>query len=144
MILVPSRVAASGIHGNGLFAVEAVSKGTPFYRFFPGFDQALTPEAWTEMPEPARGFVRHFSYFDRASNRLVLSGDDARFMNHSEAPNTGVPNTAVFQPGESIVTIVLRDIAAGEELTCDYRAFDADVAWKLRLVPANAPLGATT
>ncbi len=143
MILVPTRVAASGIQGNGLFALGAVSKGTPFYRFLPGFDQAISPESWTAMPEPARGFVRHFSYFDRVSNRLVLSGDDARFMNHSEAPNTGVPDTAFFQPGESIITVALRDIAVGEELTCDYRAFDADVAWKLRQVPAESPLGGT-
>jgi SET domain-containing protein len=30
------------------------------------------------------------------------------------------------------VTCALRDIAAGEELTCDYRAFDAEAEAKLR------------
>ena len=142
MILVPTRVAASGIHGNGLFADACVAEGTPFYQFLPGFDQALSPDAWSAMPEPVRGFVRHFTYYDRASHRMILSGDDARFMNHSETPNTGVPEEALSGTGERVITRALRDIAAGEELTCDYRAFDGDVAWKLGQVPATSPLGA--
>lgn len=40
-----------------------------------------------------------------------------------------------------VTTVALRDIAAGEEITCDYRAYDADTAWKLGLVPPDAPLG---
>ena len=143
MILLPTRVAASGIHGNGLFAIGDISQGTPFYQFLPGFDQAFSPEVWTALPEPARGFVRQFTYFDRASHRMILSGDDARFMNHSETPNTGVPNAAVFPPREPVVTVALCAIAAGEELTCDYRAFDGDVAWKLGQVSKESPLGST-
>ena len=138
MILIETRVAPSGIHGNGLFAGHAIRAGTPFYRFQPGFDQSLTPEHWAALPEPARGFVRHFSYFDGATRRLILSGDDARFMNHSETPNTG----ALPGSTEPIVTVALREIAAGEELTCDYRAFDGDVAWKLGRVEDDSPLGA--
>jgi SET domain-containing protein len=141
MILVPTRVAASGIHGNGLFAAVDLPRGTPFYRFLPGFDQAISPEAWAALPEPARGFTRHFTYFDRATNRMILSGDDARFMNHSETPNTGILAGTVFPPGAEIITVVLRDVPAGGELTCDYRSFDGDVAWKLGAVLATAPLG---
>ncbi len=141
MILVPTRVAASGIHGNGLFATVDLPKGTPFYRFLPGFDQAISLEAWAALPEPARGFARHFTYFDRATSRMILSGDDARFMNHSESPNTGVPEGIDFADDEPVLTRTLCDVAAGEELTCDYRAFDGDVAWKLGAVPATAPLG---
>ena len=138
MILIETRVAPSGIHGNGLFARNAIPAGTPFYRFQPGFDQSLTPEEWSALPEPARGFVRHFTYFDTATRRLILSGDDARFMNHSETPNTGaIPGLA-----EPVVTVALRDIAAGEELTCDYRAFDGDAAWKLGRVDEKSALGA--
>lgn len=142
MILVETRVAPSGIHGNGLFAVRPLPAGTPFYRHAPEFDQSFTPEAWAALPDPARGFVRHFTYFDRAAGRMILSGDDARFMNHSDTPNTGVPAGASFREGEPVVTVALRDIAAGEELTCDYRAFDGDIAWKFRAVPSTAPIGA--
>lgn len=38
MILIPARVAASRIHGLGLFAVEPIPRGTPVWRFVPGFD----------------------------------------------------------------------------------------------------------
>jgi SET domain-containing protein len=30
-----------------------------------------------------------------------------------------------------VVTVALRDLAAGEELTCDYHAFDAEAPAKL-------------
>jgi len=142
MMLVATRVAPSAIHGNGLFAIHPILKGTPLYRFQSGLDQALSPEAWMALPEPARGFVRHFTYFDRPSNRMILSGDDARFMNHAETPNTGVPCGTPIKSGEPVITVALRDIAAGEELTCNYLDFDGDVAWKLGQVRPDAPLGA--
>jgi hypothetical protein len=39
------------------------------------------------------------------------------------------------------VTVALRDLAAGEEITCNYLDYDADTAWKLGLVPKNARWG---
>eukprot|EP01036_Dinobryon_divergens_P028220 gene28222-37132_t len=39
--------------------------------------------------------------------------DDGRFVNHSSDPNTGF--ASVDRP-----SVALRDIAAGDELTCDY------------------------
>ena len=45
-------------------------------------------------------------------------------------------------PRPPVVTVALRDIAAGEEITCNYLDYDADTAWKLGLVPKDAPLGA--
>ena len=41
-----------------------------------------------------------------------------------------------------VTTVALRDLAAGEEITCDYWSYDADTPWKLGLVPREAPLGA--
>jgi hypothetical protein len=41
-----------------------------------------------------------------------------------------------------VVTVALRDLAAGEEITCNYFDYDPDTAWKLGLMPKNAPLGA--
>lgn len=51
---------------------------------------------------------------------MVLCGDNARFMNHSFEPNCDDDG------GE--FTTAARDIEAGEELTCDYRRFDAPSA----------------
>jgi len=138
MMLVPTRVASSGIHGNGLFAVEPVPKGTPIWRFVAGFDRQFTPAEWMALPEPARSDLRHFSFVCAADFSLIRSGDNACFMNHSPSPNTGCPPDATVP----ITTVALCDIGVGEELTCDYRAFDADIAWKFGRVARNAPLGA--
>ena len=40
--------------------------------------------------------------------------DDARFINHADAPNTADTEET---------TTALRDLAAGEEITSDYRSF---------------------
>ena len=68
----------------------------------------------------------------------MLSGDHACFINHSDTPNTG----AAVNPALPVTTVALRDIQAGEEITCNYWAYDADTPWKLGLVPREAPLGA--
>lgn len=127
MILIPSRVAPSGIHGNGLFAVDDVAAGTPIWRHQPGFDQVLDSKWVESLPEPARRHVHWFAFLDPADHCWHLSGDHACFMNHSEAPNTGRPSDQVGH----VVTVALRDIRAGEELTCDYGAFDRAALEKL-------------
>jgi SET domain-containing protein len=138
MMLIRTRVAPSAIHGLGLFTTEPVPRGTPVWRFEPGFDFAITPEQFAALPESAREHTRWFGYLDGITGNFLRSGDHACFMNHSPAPNTGAPADAVTP----VTTIAMRDLAAGEELTCDYRAFDADVAWKLGLVAPDAPIGA--
>ncbi len=76
-------------------------------------------------------FVRH------GDLHVILSGDHACFINHDEAPNTGALPDAV----PPVTPVALRDIAAGEEITCNYWAYDADTAWKLGQVPRDAGLG---
>lgn len=138
MLLVRTRVAPSPIHGLGLFAAEPIPRGASVWRFHAGFDHAYTRAEFAELPASAREHLRWFSYFDAAQDALIKSGDLCCFMNHADAPNTG----AGPEVSEPVVTVALRDIAAGEELTCDYRAFDGDVAWKFGRVSADAELGA--
>ena len=71
--------------------------------------------------------MRHFAWMRRDDAHWILSGDLACFMNHAAAPNTGVPTDA----SDPELTVTLRPIAAGEELTCDYFAFDAQAHAKL-------------
>ena len=139
MMLIRTRVAPSGIHGMGLFTVEAVAKGTPVWRFEPGFDHDFSPDQFAALPALAREHTRWFCFVSKVNGHVILSGDHACFINHSQTPNTGAPANA--KP--SVTTTALRDIAAGEELFCDYWSYDADTAWKLGLVPADAPLGAS-
>jgi hypothetical protein len=74
----------------------------------------------------------------KANGHVILSGDHACFINHSPTPNTGAPSE-ITSP---VTTVALRDIAANEEITCNYFDYDADTPWKLGLVPKDAPLGA--
>jgi SET domain-containing protein len=138
MLLIRARVAPSVIHGNGLVACLPIFKDTPIWRFEPRFDHDFSPQEWAALPEPARSHSRHFCFVRQGDLHVILSGDHACFINHSDNPNTGA------QPGapHPIVTVALRDIAAGEEITCDYWSYDADTPWKLGRVSRDAPLGA--
>jgi len=137
MMLIETRLEASRIHGLGLVAVRLVPCGAPVWKFQAGFDHDFSPEQFVALPELARQHTRHFCFVSKIDGHVILSGDHACFINHSVAPNTGAPANAA-QP---VVTIALRDIAAGEEITCNYYDYDADTPWKLGLAPKNAPLG---
>jgi len=126
MLLVKAFAQASALHGLGVFAVEFVPKGTPIWRFESGFDRAFTPEQFAGLPPLAQAHLRQHAYPDAAGN-WILSGDLTIFMNHSSPPNTGAPPGAP----EPVTTVALRDIQAGEELTCDYYAFDGAAEKKL-------------
>ena len=138
MILIRTRVAPSSIHGMGLFTVEPVAKGTPIWRFEPGFDHDFSPEQFASLPMLAREHTRWFCFVSKVDGHVILSGDHACFINHSPTNNTGAP----LNPQPPVTTVALRDLAAGEEITCDYWSYDADTSWKLCLVPRDAPLGA--
>ncbi len=126
MMLIEARVAPSRIHGLGLFAAQFIPRGTPVWRFVPGFDREFTPAEVMSLPALAQAHLRWFGFVNGASGSVALSGDHACFMNHSGNPNTGAADTEPL-----VTTVARRDIAAGEELTCDYFAFDADASRKL-------------
>ena len=128
MMLVSHRVAPSAIHGFGLFAAQFVPRGTPVWRFVAGFDREFSPEAVASLPVPAQAHLRWFGFVSRETGCVTLAGDHACFMNHASYPNTGAPDAV-----GPVTTVALRDIAAGEEMTCDYPAFDDDAARKLGL-----------
>lgn len=117
VLLVPVRVGQSSIHGLGAFAVTRIAKGTPIWRFTPGFDLALDPRLVDEQPAHFRQALLHYGYIDHRLKRFILCCDDARFINHSDAPNVGIH----FDLDPYGVDIALRDIAAGEEITVDYQ-----------------------
>jgi SET domain-containing protein len=129
MMLIETRVQPSAIHGLGLFTVKSVARGTPVWKFQPGFDREFSPAEFAALPPAAQQHLRWFAFLDGNNGQWILSGDHACFMNHSSMPNTGAPSDA--KP--PVVTVALRDLAAGEEITCNYFSFDAEAAGKLRL-----------
>jgi SET domain-containing protein len=138
MILIETRVQPSAVHRMGLFTVQPVPCGTPIWRFEPGFDHDFSPAQFAALPPLARQHTRWFCFVSRNDGHVILSGDHACFINHSLTPNTGAPPDA----GLPVTTVALRDLAAGEEILCNYFDYDADTPWKLGLVSADAPLGA--
>jgi len=129
MLLVKTRIAPSAIHGIGLFADEFIPKGTTIWEFTAGFDVYVPSDDIRPLPAAAQAALLKYCHRDDASGHYVLCADDARFFNHADEPNS------VDLPGPEGATIAARDIAVGEELTCDYWAFDADAAFKLRTDP---------
>jgi len=137
MMLIKTRVGPSSIHGQGLLAAEFIPCGAPCWRFQPGFDHDFSPAQFAALPPEARRHTRWFCFVSMEDGHVILSGDHACFINHSFTPNTGAPHEA--RP--PVTTVALRDIALGEEITCNYFDYDADAPWKLGLVPDTAPLG---
>lgn len=120
MFRIPTYLASSPIHGVGVFTPQPIPAGTVLWEFHPQVDWTIVPEALEQFPEPYRSWLRAYCYLDAQQNVHVLCGDNAKYMNHSDDPNcddTGVR-----------FTVARRDIGADEELTCDYRAFDAESA----------------
>jgi SET domain-containing protein len=122
MLLVKTLIGPSPIEGMGLFAAEPIKAGTVTWRFLPGFDQMFTAEQIAGLPDVARAAIETYTYLHAASGLYVYCLDNARFMNHADVPNTAGVHFEDAIDGYDIAT---RDIAAGEELTCDYRTFDA-------------------
>jgi hypothetical protein len=121
MLLVKTYLAPSPIHGIGLYAAEPIAEGTVIWRYDERIDRRLAPQERDALPEPARSFVATYSYPEvPGSDMHVLDGDHARFMNHSDEPNTYCAPPRSYREAD---TVAIRDIAAGEELLCDYRQF---------------------
>jgi len=128
MLMVKTRLGLSDIAGIGLFAAEDIPRGTVTWRFLGDFDRLLTQAEIDSLPEPARSNLLDHVYLNEASGKFVLCADNARFMNHADNPNT----EGVHEPGAiDGYDVATRDIRAGEEMTCDYRTFDAHVDRKL-------------
>ena len=64
------------------------------------------------------------TYCSRQSHQYILCSDDARFFNHSDTPNT---ESREVDGEDEVITVAKRDIQPGEELTDDYRMFEAHV-----------------
>ena len=121
MLLIPTRLAQSPIHGLGVFAAAPIGAGTPVWRFEPGLDMEFAPDIAETLPKHVRDFFARYGYLDRNLNRLILCFDDARFVNHSATPNIATD----YARDTHGLDVALRDIAAGEELTMDYAGFEA-------------------
>lgn len=118
MLCVPTYLAPSAIEGFGLFAAGPIPAGTVVWEYTPGVDLTIRARDVQHLPDVLRRWFLRYAYLDESGD-YVLCGDNGKFMNHSFDPNC--------DDGSGPYTVARRDIAEGEELTCDYRLFDRDI-----------------
>lgn len=118
MLIVTTYIAPSAIEGVGVFAAEAIAKGQIISRFDPAFDRLIPRGDYENAPAYLKALLDRYA-FPHPDNLdlIVYEVDNSRFMNHAATPNTDFSD---FAAG-----VALRDIAPGEELTCDYNSFFA-------------------
>lgn len=117
MMIVPTYVGPSEIEGIGVFAAEAIKAGTAIWQFDGRFDHLFDSSDIEKMEPLQQQFVRRYGYPHLGREGItVLEFDNGRFMNHAEVPNTDFTDANVGW--------ATRDIAAGEELTCNYGEFE--------------------
>jgi uncharacterized protein len=137
MLTVKTRLGPSAIEGIGLFADEDIPQGTVTWRYMPGYDRLFTTAEIAALPEPARSNLLNHLYRDDTSGTYVFCLDNAHFMNHAADPNTAGVHANGAIEGYDVAT---RDICKGEEMTCDYRTFDADYRAKLGNTSDRIPI----
>lgn len=131
MFLISTYVARSQIEGVGVFAAEPVIKGAVISKFDPHFDRLIPREDYLNAPAYLKNLLDRYAFpHPKMPEFIVYEVDNSRFMNHSANPNTDFSD---FAAG-----VALRDIAAGEELTCDYNTFFA----QFELLPPEIELAA--
>ena len=139
MLLVKTTLAPSLIEGLGVFAAEHIRKGAVVWKFVPGVDILLDDEELRLLPALVLEHCTRYAYRHGRMGKYVLCCDDARFVNHSDNPNT----IGLYPLGDDQgLDIAIRDIRMGEEITCDYATFDPDFEGKLS-IPQTASFGTT-
>ncbi len=116
-----TRVGRSRIAGKGLFAKRTIRKGMRIVEY-QGRHRSLL-DVMAEHPAVTN------PYLLRLDEGTVIDGadggSDARFVNHSCAPNC-----VALAFNRRVYVYAVRDIARGEELTMDYQMrAPLDAAW---------------
>ncbi len=116
MLLIKTYLDKSAIHGLGVFAGQFIRKGTKIWRYVEGFDRAYSPKQFARLPKQARDYIKFHGY--RVDGEIILTGDYDCHMNHSDDANTYLHNGYAIARG---------NIRKGEEITNNYREFDASL-----------------
>jgi SET domain-containing protein len=119
MLLIDVYLDRSAIEGIGVFAKRAIPRGTMVWQLHPEFDRLIETSLYESQTGAVKSYLDRYAYPSRANpGHIVFEADDARYMNHSDDPNVDV--------SREDKAFALRDIAAGEEITCDYNQFFDD------------------
>lgn len=118
-LFVQTYLDKSPISGIGLFAGEDIHAGSPIWAFNPALDITLNNAEFAALDVQDQEWIRIYACYEKSKSGeggiWVLATDNSRFMNHSNEPTNRAVSTR-----ESVAA---RDIAKGEEITCDYRGY---------------------
>ena len=130
MMTVPTYIGPSAIEGVGVFAATPICAGAAIWRLSEELDLLLTEAELAQLPALQRDFIDRYGYPHMTRPGLtVLEFDNGRFMNHDPRPNTDFTSPDLGW--------AIRDIAEGEEITCDYGEFDPVFAATKALQPGR-------
>jgi hypothetical protein len=118
MLMVRTYLSLAGSKGIGLFAGEPISAGHIWWKGDPTFDRIMSKEIVDSLPAITREFLGTYATANTDGSWYVCV-DNARFVNHSDTPNTA-PKDHVGPDGVGD-WVASRNIDAGEEITSDYR-----------------------
>jgi SET domain-containing protein len=120
MLTVRTYLATAGEKGIGLYAAEFIPKGTIWWKDDWSFNRVFSVEQIKNASEIIQNFMLHYASL-KSNGTWYLYIDNARFVNHSDNPNTIQVNGGSREIEGDWIT--LRDIAVGEEITSDYNLF---------------------
>jgi SET domain-containing protein len=118
---VYTRLAASQIHGIGVFAILPIPKGTALFTSEGSGLVSGIPDAEVQsLPAPLKKLYTDFAIQMEKGGEWVgpLCFDDMStgwYVNHSKTPNINISKEYYYT--------ALRDILVGEELTVDYDTY---------------------
>lgn len=109
------KVRHSEIHGKGVFAARKIPEGTRIIEYTGAriSDKEADKRAGLDPDNP-----HHTFFFSLESGKIIDGGDgggDARWINHSCAPNCEAQ-----EEGKKVYIHAITDIKRGEELSYDY------------------------
>lgn len=118
MMMVKSELRMSPIDGLGVYAVEPIKSGTVVWKLD---ERAYVIRHESEIASLPPIMQEHFAKYGwpliTRAGFIACDIDNGRFMNHSDRANTDFRN-----PHQGVA---IADIAAGQEITCNYAEFDA-------------------
>lgn len=106
--------------GFGLVASEPLPRGTITWTQDP-LDHVLSDARFAALGPAFERELLRYAWRNREGD-WILCWDHGRFMNHSCRPNS-------LSPGLDF-EVAVRDIEAGEEVTCDYAALNLEASFR--------------
>ncbi|GAC1578487.1 MAG: hypothetical protein NVS3B5_11170 [Sphingomicrobium sp.] len=127
---VPTRIGRSDIHGVGVFAICAIEEGT---QLFAHDDAEISWIDFASVDEAGPGPAERALYTDFAIRRDGKLGCPISFDLLTPGWYVNQPRdgeAANLRATHDLRMIAARDLAAGEELTICYSAFNSGPAWE--------------